>query len=60
VIWGSTIVWADSQPWASSVIWGSHTIGYTNGSSVIWGSTTGLTPSTTAWADVSADSVGAQ
>jgi serine protease AprX len=60
VIWGSTLVWADSATWANSVIWGSNTIGYTNGSGVIWGSTTGLTPGTTAWADVSASSVGAQ
>ena len=60
VIWGSNIVWTDSQSWASGVIWGSNSIGYTSGSGVIWGSTSGLSASTTAWADVSATSVAGQ
>ncbi|HEX5474481.1 MAG TPA: S8 family peptidase [Vicinamibacterales bacterium] len=49
VVWGSDVVWTNPQAWADVVVWGSSEIGVSDGEVVVWGATTGLTPQSTAW-----------
>jgi subtilisin family serine protease len=52
VVWGTDLVWTDPQSWANVVVWGTDILGVINGDVVVWGTTTGLTPSTTAWGEL--------
>jgi serine protease AprX len=52
VVWGTDLVWTDPQSWANVVVWGTDVLGVIMGDVVVWGVTGGLTPETTAWAEL--------
>jgi serine protease AprX len=54
IVWGTgtNVVWTNPQSWGQAIVWGTNTIGQSNGSAIVWGTTYGMTPTTTAWANL--------